>query len=226
MAERLIQERLSLGHSDPLSLNYFVCHSGVAEAFSVLDRFVDDVREDPSSSRIAFLWGPEGSGKTHLARGFAGRAIESGIEHAKLDCCEWDENSAGSGGEWQSVDRGPAEFISRFETIKRTGGLFFVTSRNSPDRASKDPHIQSRLLSGAVLKLSFPRDDELRPVLVSLLARHNLRLSDSTLNYLLERLPANPLCFDSVFAKISDLSYAERKPVGMRMLRQTLRETT
>ena len=57
---------------------------------------------------------------------------------------------------------------------------------------------------------------------MSLLERHNLRLADNSLQYLLKRLPRDPLSFDAIFGKINELSFQQGKPARLGLVRQVV----
>jgi chromosomal replication initiation ATPase DnaA len=67
------------------------------------------------------------------------------------------------------------------------------------------PHIVSRLLSGEVLKINNPQEEELRTILIALLEKHHLRLKDSQLDLILARVPAIPEYFRVVSEALTEL---------------------
>lgn len=197
------QLNFSLQPSDPYSPNYFVRHSGVSEAW---DFIADACRQhiaNPSYFQLIFVHGPQGVGKTHLLE--ASRA-ESAHNFAIVRLSEIDT----------------AAFIDQYERCRTAGGILCVEADCAPNEATNDPHIRSRLLNGTILKLEYPAEGELRPLIESLLERHNLRLSETSIEYLLRRLPLDPLSFSNIFAKISDVSLGRYDSARLGIIRELL----
>lgn len=190
------QLKFQLTPREPFSLRYFVAHSGTAEAVSVLEQSVADVAEHSGQFHCVFVYGPAGSGKTHLLNGFYFRAIEGGIEKSRLSIFSLSDVLGG--------DDKISEFVSRYEELKRSGGLLFVEGPelNNPEI---NPHVRSRLFSGYVVRICYPQEEELRPLLMSLVERKNLRLSEYSINYLLRWLPLSPLAFDKILSAVDEI---------------------
>lgn len=203
----------SLVPKDPFSLRYFVVHSGVALAYAELEQACTQLIKDPSLFRLFYIHGPRGSGKTHLAYGFESFMLEQSFPRTHI----------------QVYDLQPlpdsslvSEIVAEYERIKRDGGLLVITSQSDPHDITKNPHLQSRLLAGNIAALGSPTEDELKPLLLSLLERRNLILNEKSLEYLLRRLPVDPLSFDNIFARLDELSLTEGRSPGPKMLRELI----
>lgn len=203
---------------EPFALQYFVSHSGVAEAYAELDAAVHEVASEPHRFRSFYIYGPKGSGRRHLVQGFRLKAQELGLS---LDSFYELELPSETGA---ISDETVREAISAYEQLRAEGGIFALRGRFSPAETSENPHLTSRLLAGSVLRLQYPAEEELRPLLLSLLERRNLRLSERSIAYLVKRIPLAPLSFDSIFDKISQISLGEGKPARLGVLRQALSE--
>ena len=66
------------------------------------------------------------------------------------------------------------------------------------------------------------KEEELSPILNSLLERKNMKLSERSVAYLLRRLPREPLSFDAIFARINELSLEESRPAGLGVIRELI----
>ena len=208
------QLHFNLEPENPHSLEYFVPHSGALTATQALEDVLYEVREGPEIFFPIFIYGPEGSGKTHLANAYAD-LMKTAVPEDRIRIFDVDEVCA-SNDDWVRL------FISEYQDFNTNGGVFFVLSKQSPRETTDNPHVQSRLLAGRVLELSYPVESELRPVLQSLCERRNMRLSDFTIDYLLKRLPREPLSFAELFAKISELSLSEKRPAGLGLIREIM----
>lgn len=210
---------LPLHVRDPQSLDYFVPHSGVAEALGLLQQSLEVVSTDTSAFRMVVLFGPRGVGKSHLLNAFRDAAVQAGLPAARLVCIdgpELEEGCAQGGTTWAS------RFIDRYERLRSEGGLLLLASRQAPEELSEDPHLRSRFLAGAKSMLQLPREEELVPVLKSLFERRNLRVSDYSLEYLINRLPSDPLSFDAIVAKIDRFSWEKGLPARQGAIRKVV----
>ena len=214
------REQLSflLAPLDPYSLHYFVPHTGVEEACNIVEAAIGELSGDNEAFRLVYIYGPPGSGKTHLVRGYREKARNAGIAAERF--FSWEFSLA---DEEQKEGRlSISEFVAGFERVRSSGGLVLITGHKTPGDELVNPHLLSRLLTGLCVKLSYPREEELRPLLLSLLERRNMRLSDHTLDYLLRRLPLDPLSFDNIFARLSGASYSFGRPANLSLVREVL----
>ena len=204
---------------NPHALDYFVTHSGVVDVVQALEEGIAKALERPETFQFFFIHGPLGTGKTHLLSAFSALAISSGVPPERVVAIDITDEI------WDSVSREDgwvSNFVSEYERLKRVGGLMLLASRQQPLEASENPHVQSRLLAGNVFHLSYPREEEFRPLIESLLERNNLKLSEYSLNYLLKRLPLDPLSFANIFASIGDISLAEGRPARQGVVRDVV----
>ncbi len=198
-------------------LEYFIPHSGVSHGVGAFRNCLDIVLSHPAKCRMVYLFGAKGTGKTHLLKGFELEARGRGLLSENLLFCDgWlsDENSR---------DDEIAEFVCRYQQIKARGGLIAVSSRFSPQSLTKNPHVLSRALSGLVVELHYPREEELRPLIVSLLERENLRISERSLDALVRLIPANPLSCEEIFSKLNDVLSTTGMSAGERTIREVIR---
>ncbi len=208
------QTTFPLKVSSPYSYRYFVPHSGVAEAYHHLQGLLKSVYLGGSNAfSMTYIHGPAASGKQHLREGFREQLLELGVDPARYCLAGLPESEAGE-----------AEFVANYERIRTVGGLVLVTGLQSPESVPLSPHTRSRLLAGSVFRVAMPHDSELRPVVQSLLERHNLRLSDYSVDFLIRRLPRDLLSFDQIFDKIDELSLPNRRPATLGTVRQALEE--
>lgn len=212
-----VQLSLKLPHISRFSLEYFIPHSGAMQAFSAMRDAIDTVIKSPAKSRMVYLFGAEGTGKTHLLKGFELEARGRGIAPERLLFCDnWL-------AEAESLAADTSAFVSSYQCIKTTGGVIVVASRYSPPALTKDPHVLSRALSGMVVELRYPRAEEMMPLLISLLERENLRLSEQSLETLFKLIPANPAACERIFSQLSEYLAQTGQSGTMRSIRTFLK---
>ncbi len=219
MAGRSVQLPLQLAPRDSLAPAYFVPHSGVREVLETFDKVCSELRrrlhdEDEIGFHFFFVSGPSGSGKSHLARVVLERVHEVSDE---IPCEIFELHGIGR------VDgETTAAFIDAYQRLRGVGGVLVVFSTQLPDDDAWDPHLGSRFRCALPLVIDFPSDDELEPLVLSVLERANLRLPHSDITYLLQRVPARPLSLTHIFDSVSRLALAEGKPVGRGIFRAVL----
>ena len=209
------QLTFELNPVEPNSLGYFVPHSGVSDAYQTLVELLD-----PSAERTDFnffyIVGPAGSGKSHLINGLIHELKAAGYSPESVASFDpVDENG-------EPGDEMVARFIAQYEDKRSRGGVVFCASRKMPLEASSNPHLNSRLLAGNILELNYPREEELAPLIDSLLERNNLSLSEKSISFLLKRLPKDPLSLETILARISELSLSEGKPARFGVVRNVV----
>ena len=197
------------------TLRSFVCHSGVVAAHTACLELVERCSAAPESFHFIYLCGPQGAGKSYLVQAVRRELETRGYQPERISCVDVNvEPAATDSDEWIS------SFVARYEELRRNGGVLIVTSRQSPQEASTNPHLRSRLLAGVVLELRYPDESELRPLAEALLEQRNMRVSEKTLDYLLQRLPADPLSLAAIFDRISDYSLQESRPARLGVVRK------
>ena len=221
MAEKTEQLSFQLRPVEPYGMEYFVPHRGVVQAVAVLDQALGDVAAAPENFRMVFLWGPPGSGKTHLCEAYHAAALKRGLAPHKIRLVDLEERLVDSRVS-DNDESAVAEFVACYEQLRASGGMLIVCARRAPAEVSSNPHLKSRILAAASCELAYPLEEELPPLLSSLLSRHNLKLSPRSQTYLLRRLPLAPLSFDNIFARISELSFSQSKPAGLGLVRESV----
>lgn len=209
------QLTLTLNPKNPYTFEYFVPHSGIFRAFDTLKSLVD---VKGLCFRVFFIFGPKGSGKTHLIHAIMHELKLSNTKLAdKISVYENIETNLV--GQEEDFIR---SFINDYERKKSTGGIILITSEKTPSDISNNPHLSSRLLSAENFEITFPSESEIEPVVRSLLERLNLKFNDNNIKYLLERAPRDPLSLEQILAKIAELSLSQGKPAKRGFIKQVV----
>jgi chromosomal replication initiation ATPase DnaA len=202
--ELSIQEQLcfDLKPAEPYAAEYFVPHSGVIEAERLLNHFYAEVCANPREFRFLYLYGSAGTGKTHLLESFKSSNAGS-ISESVFIVLELGQSLS---------DEQVAEVVMTYDKVKQAGGLLVFSARVSPHDLTNNPHALSRFLAATPVLLAPPREEELEPIVRSLMERRNLRISDPALQYLLVRIPANLLSFGEVLDRLAVLCFSDERP--------------
>lgn len=184
---------------------------------------------------LLYLWGAEGSGKTHLLQAACRLAQElgitpvymsladvvilepsllEGVEAMPLVCLDDIERGAGR-AEWE------AALFSLVERMRGVGGMLVIGAIAPPDRLGlKLPDLASRLVWGTVYALQ-PLDDVQKLEAVRLRAQHRgFEMPEDVARYILSRYPRDLPSLFGLLDRIDQASLAQQRRVTIPFLRQ------
>jgi chromosomal replication initiation ATPase DnaA len=168
------------------------------------------------------LVGPAGSGKTHLARGWA--------EQAGAVAFSGDEPLAAAMDRpvlWEDADRDlQEEALFHLINAAPTSGGLLLTARTPPASwPARLPDLRSRLNAMSVAPLSEPDDAVLGGVLMKLFRERNIRPPDDLLPYLLRRIERSVPRAREVVERLDEEASALNRPVTRALAREVLEDT-
>ena len=213
------QLRLGLRRPTALTRDSFVCGASNAEATAALDAWP----RWPGGTLV--LVGPEGVGKTHLARAWAkeaNAAVICGANLAKLDL----STLTGRAVLFEDADRADAD-EALFHLINMAGvdgAALLLTARKPPaEWPAALPDLRSRLNALHVAELPAPDDVILESVLRKLFRERNIEPNDDLIAYLLRRIERSGPAARDIVEKLDEAaSEGEHKPVTRALARQFL----
>lgn len=169
------------------------------------------------------LVGPEGVGKTHLARLWAEQsgAVElsakgSDLIHAGPTLIE-------------DIDQGfDEEFLfHRINMAGRSGGGLLLSARTLPTAwATRLPDLRSRLNALPVAEIEPPDDEVLEAVLRRLFVRCNITPHDDVIPYLVKRIERSAPAAWALVQRLDAVSGETHRPVSRVLARQVLEDET
>ncbi|GAB4169411.1 MAG: DnaA/Hda family protein [Wenzhouxiangellaceae bacterium] len=182
------------------------------------------------------LCGPEGSGKSHLAgalehawtgRGVRVMFISLHLDHGRTLLGHAADQSDVPGAAIvdgieqlvgdQSAERALFNALNRWRAVRCT---VLMTARSVPDY--RLPDLNSRIAQAARLNLRPLRDQDLAALVTRLLLDHGLVAGRGLGAYLLRYGPRAPQRMVALFEEMARRSAAERRPVTVRLARESL----
>lgn len=174
-----------------------------------------------------FLWGPTGSGKSHLLAAVVARAAAAGLATARLphEAAQSETAALLWLDDAQTLD-GTAQHAA-FGALAATPGrcVSWVAAGDRPpvDLPLRDD-LRTRLGWGPVFGLTPLSEPQALQALQAETARHGWRLPDEVLRYLLTRLPRSLGTLMPLMHRLDAYSLAHGRPVTVPLLKQLLTE--
>jgi len=165
------------------------------------------------------LIGPEGSGKTHLARDWAARAKAKALQPGSADV------AAANGGPVLMEDAENADDETLFHLINmaEAGGGLLLTSRAHP-RAwpARLPDLRSRLNALPVAEIGEPDDVVLEGVLRKFFRERSIKPTDDVYPYLMRRIERSVRMAREIVIRLDEAADAEDRDITRALARQIL----
>jgi DnaA regulatory inactivator Hda len=213
----------------PLDLGFRPAHARAdfliapcnAAAVAWIDRWPD------WPAPVLALWGPAGSGKTHLlevwrarstARTIAAPALTSAAVPQLLGAAR-----AAAIDDAQGADE---EALLHLHNVlaERQGHLLLAAREPSARWTIRLADLRSRLLAGPAVAIEAPDDALLGAVLVKLFADRQLRISEDLIAYLLQRIERSFAAAQAIVAALDEAALADQRAVTVRLAREILNQ--
>ena len=186
--------------------------------------FVDAWPEWPS--RACAIWGPRGSGKTHLAHVWKAASGATIIEPRALNDELVAELEGGRAFLIDDADRvgdGKA-FFHLLNFVAQSDGWLLVTGREAPVRwPTEVPDLHSRLTAVPGAELQAPDEALLARVLLKLFADRQLKLPEALIDYLVPRLERSFAEAERIVVLIDTLALQQKRNISVEIGAQALR---
>jgi DnaA family protein len=179
----------------------------------------------------AYLWGPAGSGKTHLLQAVVQRAREHGAHVAWFSASEPTPWDAGDDRDWLVFDdcdrfdeaRQQAAFSLFVDAITR-GAVIVAAGRVPPVDLAVREDLRTRLGWGHVFALEPLSEREVRSALRHEADRRGTFLSDEVMDYLLTRFTRDLKHLMAQLDRLDEFSLSTKRAITVPLLKQMLAE--
>lgn len=209
------QLRLSLDRPAAYARDEFVVGASNAHAAALVDGW-------PAWHAGALaLVGPEGSGKTHLARAWAEQAGAAVLDRACPDVAL----AVGRPVLVEDVDQGIADeaLFHLINLAARDGGGLLLTARKAPALWPAGlPDLRSRLNALQVAEIEPPDDDVLEGVLRKFFRDRNIRPPEEVYPYLLRRMGRSIPDAQEIVRRLDEAGDEGFRPVTRVLAREIL----
>lgn len=161
------------------------------------------------ANRFVYVWGPSGSGKSHLAAALRAQTSDGLVV---VDDC-------------QALDSDAQErLFHRFNAIAQSHGQALVTFGDQPPpRLPLMPDLASRLGWGIVFGLEPLGDDDLLAAMRRVAQERGLPIGEDVFAYLLRHTRRDMASLKTILDSLDRLSLERQRPVTLSLLRDLLR---
>ena len=171
------------------------------------------------------LFGPAGSGKTHLAREWAHRVGALIMDRVVPDVA----SAIGRPVLIEDVDQG-VDDEALFHLINmagRDGAGLLLTAREAPTAWRAElPDLRSRLNALFVAEIEEPDDEVLEGVLRKFFRERSIRPPKEVYPYLLRRMERSIPCAREIVKRLDEAADDEQRPISRMLARQILEDDT
>lgn len=209
------QLRLPLRRPPIYSREAFVVGPSNSEAVALLDAW------PRWPGRVLALVGPEGAGKTHMARVWAENAGAVALDRVAPDIAK----AAGRPALLEDVDQGVAAeaLFHLINMAAHEGGGLLLTARIQPTAWPADlPDLRSRLNALTVAVIDEPDDTVLEGVLRKLFRERSIRPPGEVYQYLLRRMERSIPQAREIVRRLDEASDEAQRPVSRALAKQIL----
>ncbi len=185
--------------------------------------FIDSYPAWPSPA--VALYGPAGSGKSHLTRVWAARAGAAVMESTTLDESVLARIAPSQALAIENVDHAPlsaAAETALFALIER-GQQMLLTGREPPPAWPVHlPDLASRFRALLAFPLWAPDDALLEALVRKLFADRQLSVPDAVVTQMIRALERSPAAVRDFVARADAAALAEKRPVTLGLIRELL----
>lgn len=169
------------------------------------------------------LFGPEGVGKTHLAREWAARTGAIVLDRTAPDIVA----AASRPVLIEDVDQGIDDeaLFHLINIAARDGGGLLLTAREAPAAWRADlPDLRSRLNALFVAEIEEPDDEVLEGVLKKFFRERSIRPPKEVFPYLLRRMERSIPYAREIVKRLDEAADDEQRPISRTLARQILED--
>lgn len=177
-----------------------------AEALHSLKMALDGAND----AHFIYLWGPSGSGKSHLLQACHDLALERSLPLSVVD----DANTLD--------EEAQIELFNYFNQLRASGGILITSGNAAPTQMGLRDDLATRLAWGLVYQLHPLTDEEKAQALRTHAKERGMKLPDDVVDYCLRHLRRDLPTLMAVLNALDKWSLTEKKPVTVPLLKKLL----
>ncbi len=189
----------------PQTLTNFIVGRN-AEALHSLELALGGAEE----ARFIYLWGAEGSGKSHLLQACKRKAAEISLPLLIADNVNTLDEVA------------QIALFDQFNQLRASSGILITSGIAAPTQMCLRNDLATRLAWGLVYQLHPLTDDEKAQALKTHAKERGMKLPDEVITYCLRYLRRDLPTLMAVLDALDEWSLTEKKPVTVPMLKKLL----
>ena len=181
-------------------------------------RFVDRWPDWPVAA--VAIYGPPGSGKTHLVQVWRAKSNASAVQAADLT----PDNVGGDALAVEDIEAAAssARDAALMTLIERGAPLLLTGEHHPVEWPVVVPDLKSRFAALAAFPLWAPDDALLRDIARKLFADRQLTVSNAVIARMLKRLPRTPDAIQGFIERLDRAALAEKRVIGERLVSELL----
>ncbi|NBP94962.1 MAG: DnaA regulatory inactivator Hda [Gammaproteobacteria bacterium] len=182
---------------------------------------------DPAISKVVFLYGPEGAGKSHLlqatckAMSFYVSLGMDGVQPELLMdltayglVCMDDADSIAGDASWEEA------LLTLYESLGESGGRLLIAGRYPPGQGKfRLPDLVTRLASGGVWKVQSLSEEDLSHAIQLRARQRGIEVPDAVTAYLLRRVRRDPNTLFALLDQIDEHAFAHQRRLTVPFVR-------
>lgn len=196
---------LDIQPAAPQTLDNFIPGRN-AEALHSLKQALTNVAE----ARFIYLWGAQGSGKSHLLQ-----ACKRASEKTSLPLYIADDVHTLN-------EDAQISLFDQFNQLRASGGILITSGNASPTQMGLRDDLATRLAWGLVYQLHPLTDEEKAQALQTHAKERGMKLPDEVVDYCLRYLRRDLPTLMAVLDALDEWSLTEKKPVTVPLLKKLL----
>ncbi len=180
----------------------------------------------PQGKRSLYLWGPAGSGRTHLLKAAADHFAQQGLTVKIANGNDWDGLESCDLvllDDVETLDEGAQiALFNLFNQLRESNRSLIVTGTCAPTQLDLRDDLKTRLGWGLVYQLLALDDIEKTQALQRHATDRGFQLSDDVVAYLLRHVRRDLPTLMNMLDALDEWSLTAKKPVTVPLLRQLL----
>lgn len=176
--------------------------------------------------RVFAVWGPQGSGKTHLAEIWRVLARASALHVRELTTHVVADLAPGQAYVIDDADavEGEAALFHLLNFVNHSDGWLLMTGIEPPQRwRTQVPDLHSRLTAVPGVALQAPDEALIARVLLKLFGDRQLKLPEALIDYLVPRLRRSFADAERIVVLIDNLALQQKRNISVEIGAQALR---